>query len=148
MPRTRLSAIFYLVLVFASGILVGVASTRLYAVKASVAPAAAAPRTMAELTTRYAEQMRQKVGVNDEQVAAVTRILADTKKKYDDLRREQRPMRDKIQQEQVDAIRAILTDEQKPAYEAWRAERKAQQAQKLNRSKTAEAATGSTAPGK
>jgi hypothetical protein len=137
MPRTRLSAIFYLVLVFSSGILVGVVSTRLYAVKASVRTATA-PRTMAELTTRYVDEMRQKVGVNDAQVAAVTKILADTKKKFDDLRREERPVRDRIQQEQIDSIRAVLTDAQKPAYEAWRAERqKAQQTLKQNRVKSA-----------
>jgi hypothetical protein len=138
MPRTRLSAIFYLVLVFASGILVGVVSTRLYAVKASVRTATWAPRNMAELTSRYVDTMRQKVGVNDDQAAAVTKILADTKKKFDDLRREERPMRDRIQQEQVDAIRAVLTDAQKPAYEAWRAERqKEQQSLKQNRVKSA-----------
>jgi hypothetical protein len=138
MPRTRLSAILYLILVFASGVLVGVVSTRLYAVKASV-PAPAPPRTMAEFTRRYTDEMRQRVGVNDEQVAAVKKILIDTKKRYDDLRREQRPMRDRIQQEQVDAIRAVLTDAQKPAYDAWRAER-------AKRSKTG--ATGSSGSAK
>ncbi len=143
MPRTRLTAIFYLVLVFASGILVGVASTRLYTVKASV-PANAAPRTMAEFRSRYLTEMRQRVAVNDTQAAAVTKILDDTKKKFDDIRREERPLRDKIQQEQIDEIRAVLTDAQRPAYEAWRAERqKAQQSQKQNRAKTAVAATGS-----
>jgi hypothetical protein len=137
MPRTRLSAILYLTLVFVSGVLVGIASTRLYAVKASV-PTPAAPRTMAEFTRRYTDEMRQKVGVNDEQVAAVEKILTDTKKRYDDLRREQRPMRDRIQQEQVDAIRAVLTDGQKPAYETWRAER-------VKRSKSgAQSASGSS----
>jgi hypothetical protein len=122
MPRTRLTAILYLILVFASGVLVGVVSTRLYAVKASVPPAAA-PRTMAEFTHRYVEEMRQKVGVNDEQVAAVKKILFDTKKKYDDLRHRERPLRDRIQQDQVDAIRSVLSETQKPRYETWRAER-------------------------
>jgi len=136
MPRTRLSAILYLILVFASGILVGAVSTRFYAVKASV-PAVAAPRNMAELTQRYVDEMRAKVGVNDAQAVAVSKILADTKKKFDDLRRGERPARDQIQQEQVDAIRAVLTDAQKPAYESWRMERqKAQQAQKQGRTKT------------
>lgn len=135
MPRTRLSAILYLVLVFASGILVGVASNRLYAVKASV-PSSVAPRTLAEFRTRYLSEMRQKVGVNDSQAAAVSKILDDTKKKFDDIRREERPQRDRIQQEQIDSIRALLTDAQKPAYEAWRAERqKAQQSQKQSRGK-------------
>jgi hypothetical protein len=140
MPRTRLTAILYLILVFASGVLVGIASTRLYAVKASVP--APAPRTMAEFTRRYLAEMRQRVGVNDEQVAAVEKILADSKKRYDDLRREQRPMRDRIQQEQVDAIRAVLTDAQRPAYEAWRLER-------LKRSKTgASGASGASGAAK
>ncbi len=146
MPRTRLSAIFYLVLVFASGILVGVASNRLYAVKASV-PVATAPRTMTELTNRYVAEMRRKVGVDDAQVAAVTKILADTRKTFDDIRREERPLRDRIQQEQVDAIRAVLTDAQKPAYEAWRAQRqKQQQTQKQSRGKVT-AATGAVSSG-
>jgi hypothetical protein len=48
MPRTRLTAILYLVLVFASGILVGVASNRLYTVKASV-KSNPAPRNIEEL---------------------------------------------------------------------------------------------------
>ena len=137
MPRTRLSAIFYLLLVFASGILVGVVSTRLYAVKASV-PASTAPRTMAELRTSYMSEMRKRIpGVNDEQAAEVTKILDDTKKKFDEIRREERPLRDHIQQEQIDAIRAVLTDSQRPAFEAWRAERqKAEQTQKQNRAKT------------
>ena len=141
MPRTRLSAILYLVLVFASGIVVGVASTRLYAVKASVSPTTTAPRTMSEFTRRYVDEMRTKVGVNDAQAAEVTKILGETKKKYDDLRREQRPQRDKIQQDQVDSIRAVLTDAQKPAFEAWRAERlKAAQTQRQNKGKTTSAA--------
>jgi len=137
MPRTRLSAIFYLLLVFASGILVGVVSTRLYAVKASV-PAITAPRNMAELRTSYMSEMRKRIpGVNDDQATAVAKILDDTKKKFDDIRREERPLRDHIQQEQIDAIRAVLTDSQRPAFEAWRAERqKAEQTQKQNRAKT------------
>ena len=141
MPRTRWSAIFYLVLVFASGILVGVASNRLYSVKASV-PANAAPRTLEEFRQRYTSEMRSRVGVTDEQVAAVAMILNDTKKKFDDIRREEKPLRDRIQQEQLDQIRAVLTDAQKPAYEAWRTERlKAEQTLKQNR-KAATAATG------
>ena len=76
MPRTRLSAIFYLLLVFASGILVGVVSTRLYAVKASFAPPSTAPRNMAELRTRYMTEMRKRIpDVNEDQTAAVARIL-------------------------------------------------------------------------
>lgn len=139
MPRSRLTAILYLVLVFASGILVGIASTHLYAVKASETPPAPVVAPLAEFTTRYLAEMREKVGVTDEQAEAVRNVLAATKKKYDDLRREGRPARDRIQQEQVDSIRTILTDAQKPAYEAWRAER-----QRQNRAKSA--ATSASGP--
>ena len=126
MPRTRLSAIFYLILVFGSGILVGVVSTHLYAVKASV-PANGAPRNMAGFRSRYLAEMRQKVGVTDAQATAVSKVLDDTKTKFDDIRRAERPQRDRIQQEQIDSIRALLTDAQKPAYDAWRAERQKEQ---------------------
>jgi hypothetical protein len=132
MPKTRLSAILYLLLVFGSGILVGVASNRLYTVKASVAPASAAPRTLAEFRARYMSDMRTKIpNVTDDQVTSVSKILDDTKKKFDDLRREERPTRDKIQQDQIDEIRAVLTDAQRPAYEAWRAERQKTQQQNI-----------------
>jgi hypothetical protein len=126
MPRNRLSAILYLILVFASGILVGVVSTHLYAVKASV-PSGSAPRTMAEFRSRYMAEMHQKVGVTDDQATAVSKILDDTKTKFDEIRRAERPQRDRIQQEQIDSIRALLTDAQKPAYDAWRAERQKEQ---------------------
>jgi hypothetical protein len=136
MPRTRISAILYLVLVFASGILVGVASNRLYTVKASVR-ANAVPRTLDEFRKRYTSEMREKVGVTDAQAAQVAKILDDTKKKFDEIRREERPVRDRIQQEQIDDIRAVLTDAQKPAYDAWRAERqRTQQTIKQNRKAT------------
>ena len=137
MPPTRLNAIFYLLLVFASGILVGVVSTHLYAVKASVRTNAA-PGNMAEFRSRYLAEMRQRVGVNDTQADAVSKVLDDTKTKFDDIRRAERPERDRIQQEQIDSIRAILSDAQKPAYDAWRAERQKAQQSLKQRTKTAD----------
>lgn len=135
MPRTRLSAILYLILVFASGILVGVVSTHLYAVKASV-PTNSAPRNMAEFRSRYLAEMRQRVGVTESQAAAVSKVLDDTKSKFDDIRRAERPQRDRIQQEQIDSIRALLTDVQKPAYDAWRADRQKEQQSLKQRTKS------------
>ena len=141
MPKTRLSAILYLLLVFGSGILVGVACTHLYAVKASAAPPAAAPRTLAEFRTRYMASMRARIpNVTDDQAKAVSGILDDTKKKFDDLRREERPTRDKIQQDQIDAIRSVLTDAQRSAYDAWRAERQKTQQQNMRNRKSAASA--------
>jgi DNA anti-recombination protein RmuC len=96
---------------------------------------------MAEFRARYMSEIRQKIpGISDAQVAAIANILDETKKKFDDIRRDERPKRDQIQQEQIDAIRATLTEAQRPAYEAWRTERqKAQQGQKQNRAKSVSA---------
>src|SRR5258708_15667310 len=130
MPRTRLSAVLYLVLVFFSGILVGVVSHRLYltsTVNASLVPPA--PRTMDEVRRQYLADMRRKVGVSDEQIASINPILDETKRRFDDLRAQEKPLRDKIQQDQHDAISALLNDRQKAAYDNWRAERARLQAE-------------------
>jgi predicted secreted Zn-dependent protease len=129
MPRTRVSAALYLFLVFASGILVGVVAHRLYVTATVTATAPPLPRTMEEIRRRYLADMRKHVGVSDEQVAKVNVILDDTKRRFDDLHRSEKPLRDKIQQEQIDQISALLTPQQKTAYDSWRAERARLQAE-------------------
>jgi len=139
MPRTRFSAAVYLLLVFASGILVGIVSHRLY-VTATVNAnnTVAAPRTMDDVRKKYLSEMRARVGVNDAQLTSINLILDSTKQKFDELHRQEKPLRDKIQQEQVESIRALLTDTQRTSYEQWREERarlqKAEQ-QKRNQQK-------------
>jgi len=124
MPRNRNSAFLYLILVFASGILVGVVSHRLYVTTTVNATATVAPpKSMDELRKKYLAEMKQKVGVNDTQVASVNQILDDTKKKFDELNAREKPLKDAIQQEQVDQVSALLTPDQKVAYDSWRAER-------------------------
>ncbi len=120
MPRKRYSAVLYLILVFASGILVGAVSHRLYV---TTTVNATAPRSMDELRKRYLAEMRANVGVNDQQLSSVNRILDDIKGKFDDLRLREKPAHDAISKEQVDAISALLTPEQKIAYDKWREER-------------------------
>lgn len=124
MPRTRFSAAVYIILVFASGLLAGAVSYRLYvttSVNANNTPSP--PPSMDEVRKKYLADMRAKVGVNDAQITAVNSILDDTKRKFDDLHRQEKPLRDKIQQEQTESIHAVLTGEQRGSYEKWRAER-------------------------
>jgi len=121
MPRTRLSTALYLILVFASGALVGVVSHRLY--DTSSASANTSPRSMTEFRKRYLDGMREKVGANEAQIAEIVKTLDDTKRKTDALQAQEKPLHDQIQQEHVDAIKAILNDQQKIAYDNWRAER-------------------------
>jgi len=122
MPRTRLSTAAYLILVFASGILVGIVSHRLY-MTATASANAPAPRTMQEFKRRYLADMRQKVHATDAQIAEVNRILDDTKRRFDELHAQEKPLRDKIQQDQLNEIRALLDNQQREAFNRWHDER-------------------------
>jgi hypothetical protein len=136
MPRSRYSAAFYLVLVFASGIMVGIVSHRLYVTSSVNANAViSVPPTMEDMRKKYLAEMRAKVGINDTQQAAVNQILDTTKHKFDELHRQEKPLRDKIQQEQVEAIRALLTEPQRGSYEQWREERARLQREEQQRRK-------------
>jgi hypothetical protein len=132
MPRTRISIAIYLVLVFASGIMVGLVSYRLYS--ANTASANNSPRSMSEFRKRYLDGMRTKVGASEAQIVEITRELDATKQKFDALAAEEQPLHDKIQQEHIDNIKGLLNDRQKIAYDNWRAEReRAKQQAKQNK---------------
>jgi predicted secreted Zn-dependent protease len=131
MPRTRISIAIYLFLVFASGITVGLVSYRLYAANTA---SANSPKSMTEYRKRYLDGMRTKVGASEAQIAAITRELDETKRKYDALAAEEQPLHDKIQQDHINEIKALLNDQQKIAYDNWRAEReRAKQQAKPNK---------------
>jgi hypothetical protein len=132
MPRTRISIALYLFFVFASGIIVGLVSYRLYS--ANTASANDSPRSMSEFRKRYLDGMRTKVGVSDAQIVAITKTLDETKRKYDALAAEEQPLHDRIQQDHINEVKALLTDQQKVAYDNWRAEReRAKQQAKPNK---------------
>lgn len=129
MPRSRISIALYLVLVFASGILVGVVSNRLYATstaRASTTP----PANMSEFRKRYLDGMRTRVGASEEQIKQITSTLDDTKRKFDELAAQEQPLHDKIQADHVEKIKSILNEQQRAAYDTWRTERARAQAAK------------------
>jgi predicted secreted Zn-dependent protease len=107
--------------VFASGILVGAVSQRLYTT--SAASANSVPRTAEEWRKHYLAEMKQRVKVSDEQIAKIVPILDDTKRRFDELHAQEKPAHDRIQQEHIAQIKAVLNDEQKIAYDNWREER-------------------------
>jgi predicted secreted Zn-dependent protease len=133
MPRTRISIVLYLILVFASGIMVGIVSHRLYAT--NTASANNTPQSMTEFRKRYLDGMRTKVGASEDQIVAITRTLDDTKRKFDALAAEEQPLHDKIQQEHVDEVKALLNEKQQIAYDNWRTERERAKLQAAKRKK-------------
>src|ERR1700722_20423045 len=133
MPRTRISIVLYLILVFASGIIVGIVSHRLYAT--NTASANNTPQSMTEFRKRYLDGMRTKVSASEDQIVAITRTLDDTKRKFDALAAEEQPLHDKIQQEHVDEVKALLNEKQQIAYDNWRTERERAKLQAAKRKK-------------
>ena len=83
---------------------------------------------MTEFRKRYLAEMRERVHVNDKQISAVVQHLDDAKRRFDDLRAQEQPLHDRIQQELVDEIRGELSEDQRPAYDKWHTERLAEQA--------------------
>jgi hypothetical protein len=132
MPRTRFSIALYLLLVFASGTMVGLVSYRLYAANTA---SANSPRSMSEFRKRYLDGMRTKVGVSEAQIVAITRTLDETKQKYDALAAQEQPLHDKIQQDHINEVRALLNDQQKIAYDNWRAARELAKQQQSKQNK-------------
>jgi len=126
MPKSKFSAALYLFVVFLSGALVGGLSYRLYAVN-TVIKAGAAPRpnppSPEEFRRHYIESMRAKVKLDDQQVGQVNKILDETGAQFDQLRAKWRTDNQAIQNQQVQKMTAILRDDQKPAYAAFRTER-------------------------
>lgn len=142
--KSRSSAVFYLLLVFASGILVGVVSNRLYLT--TTASANATPRTMAEYRQRFFTEMRQKVGVRDDQIAPITNELDFTKKRFDELHAQEKPLHDQIQQGHIARMKALLDDKQKGLYDEWRAERERSRAQAVSRMSGGASSAASSTP--
>jgi hypothetical protein len=122
LSRSRTTIALYLVLVFASGILVGVESHRLYATT-STARANNSPQNMSEFRRRYLDGMKTQVGVSDTQLTQINNILEDTKNKVNELAALEKPLHDRIQQEHIDEIKDLLTPQQKIAYDNWRTAR-------------------------
>jgi flagellar biosynthesis/type III secretory pathway protein FliH len=118
MPKSRFSAAIYLIVVFLSGALVGGLSYRLYAV--SPVSAKLSPEDMRH---RYIEAIREKLKLDNEQVQQVNQILDDTRARYNEIRNKMRTEGQAINNRQVEQIEAILHDDQKSLYAAFRAER-------------------------
>ena len=113
----------YLTLVFVSGLLVGAFGMRLYIVK-SVSARAAIPRPTADEFRRHLiSEMQSRFRLRADQVTGVNQILDETRARFHDIHKKIGPEIKALRKEQNDRIRALLTPEQQPEYDRWRAER-------------------------
>lgn len=124
--RTNLNIALYLLLVFASGVAVGAFGYRVYlgtpAVSAG-APVSSVKPSPEEWRKQFMGEMQTRVHLTPEQVVKVNGIMDETRAMFHDSRKRHNQELQAIREEQANRIRAILTDEQKPEYEKFRAER-------------------------
>jgi len=124
MRRSNLLIAFYLVLIFASGVVVGAFATHLYAAKAVSANKAAPVRlTPAEVRREYTTEIQTRLSLTPDQMTKLNVVLDETGSKvHTEHERHNHEMKS-IHEDQVAKTRAFLTDVQRPEYEKLRKER-------------------------
>jgi len=114
MRRSSLITGIYLLLLFLSGVAVGAFGLRLYTLNS--VNASVNPRNPEEFRRRYVGELRARLKLTDDQVARLGPILDETRQRYHDLHEKHKPEMKAVQEDQVQKIRAILTDAQQSEY--------------------------------
>ena len=123
MRRSTLSVVLSLVLVFASGTVVGALAHRYYAL--NTVSAKSTPKTPEEMRQAYMTEMQSRLKLSSEQTVKLGEILDETRQKFRDLREKHRPEMRAIQDGQVERINAMLSAQQQAEYAQMRKERDA-----------------------
>ncbi len=117
MRRSNLIIAVYLVLIFASGVVVGAFASRLYsppAVSSRDRPGRLSPE---EYRQRYVREMQTRLNLSPEQTTQLNKVLDDTGAKVHAAHQRRTLEMKAIHEEQMNRVRAILTASQRPLYE-------------------------------
>ena len=76
-----------------------------------------------EFRRRYIDAIRAKVNLDPQQIERVNQIMDDARAQFDQVRAKSRTEMQAIEAQRNEQMNAILRDDQKPAYAAFRAER-------------------------
>ena len=115
MRRSNVATLVYLLVVFASGAVVGGFANRLYMAK-TVSATVNASRSHAELRKQYIQDMRNRLHLTDAQVTELQQIMDATGQRIHEVRKT-------IEDEHIRKVVAMLDDSQKAEYATMRAER-------------------------
>jgi len=114
MRRSNLTTLLYLVLVFASGMVLGGFANRLYMMK--TVTAASTPKSRAQFRKDYIQEMRSRLNLTEAQVTELQQIMQATDHRL-------RDMHKGIDDEHAQKVSAMLNDSQKAEYAKMREER-------------------------
>jgi len=124
MKRWNPPIALYLFLVFVSGAVVGALGYRVYSppTAKSALPNRVSPE---EWRRQYLNEMQTKVGLTADQMQKVNAILDETDARFSAAREKHHQVVEQIKEDHRANLRAIMTPEQLPKYEQFRAERDA-----------------------
>jgi hypothetical protein len=131
MPKSRFLAFLGLLAIFISGAVSGAFGYRLYTASPvfsrTLPPGMGGPHRgdPEEVRKRLVEEMRQRVKLDDAQLAKLNRIYDDTRAQFDKIHQEMNDRGHAVWDKQVAEVKAILRPEQQPLYDQLRAEHEA-----------------------
>jgi len=134
MPKSRLLAFLGLLAIFVGGAISGAFGYHLYMASPvfghNLSPATAGTHKSPgpdpeEIRKRLVEEMRQRVKLDDAQIAKLNRIFDYTRAQFDQIHREMNDRGHAAWDKQVAEVKAILRPEQEPLYDQLRAEHEA-----------------------
>lgn len=111
----KYSVALYIGLVFLAGAVSGALGHRLYASRV-VSANTVAPPSPVEWRAKFVAEMNERLKMSPTQLADLDKILDQTRDRYRELREKAKPEMKRVHDEQVEAITAILTPEQRPEY--------------------------------
>lgn len=122
MIRSTRTLILTAALVFATGVLIGILGYRSYSLQSS-RQGPGEPPSPEQFRKMFVQEMTTRVKLSPDQVVKLERILDETRQKFNEMRKSQKPLEDAIRQEQVDKINAMLAPQQQQEYAQFRKER-------------------------
>jgi hypothetical protein len=123
MMLNRLSLFSSLLLVFASGAVVGALGHRYYSLKSVTAAPPSGSRSPEEYRKRYMNTMNERLKLSSTQQVRLEEILDETRDRYRLFWEKHGSERKEIEDGQVALINAILDEEQRTEYAKMRKER-------------------------
>ena len=125
MRRRILPTVFYLALLFLSGVAVGAFGLRLYT-QNSVRAGGGGRFSPEEFKQRYINELSTRLSLTGDQVNKLGPILDQTRQQVREMHEKHRPELKAIQDQQSQRIRALLNDSQQAEYTRFLDEREKQ----------------------
>jgi hypothetical protein len=129
MSKSRLSAFLTLLLVFASGAVLGAVAHRLYEVNTVTNGANKRP-SPEEFRKHQVDEMRNRVKMDDAQIAGFNQVLDQTKTAFDQTHKQYNAANRALWDEQRNKVRTTLRPDQIPLFDQLMAEHDATRKQR------------------